>query len=604
MARKIIDIGVVGNDGTGDSIRDSFRKVNDNFRELYISLGLGENLNFINLDDTPVSYVGQVDQLTGATPVLTVNNTESGIAFKQLVSGTGISIDFTSNSNEIVINSQFASIIGDPFPQLGGDLRARSGATQYRIKELPSYNFNQNPPGGPILPTEAASKAYVDSRISRAGVNGIDPETNAPNAAFGTMTGPLILARDPVPEDDQVYDGLIAATKRYVDNAGFGSTVNLYVATSGQDYREGIAENLQGRALAYAYRTLEAALKKAEEIINESLPEIGPYKKVLTYDAGAGTVTLEKIDVSPISGSGFSGIALMSIESATLSSVGTNYNAGDILTVVGGTFIQPSRFQVLSTAATPGAVVTFRSLSSGVYTTLPGTIIGDQRIVTLSATNSNGGPVIGSGVEMSVIFNVNNVQVLSGGSGYGLVSVRVVGGGGEGAFGIADISGGVIQSITITDKGSGFINLPNVTVNLPRFLLKTEGLRTDFTGDVTTNTPVAARSRDLREGLFIRGETSGALAQILAHSGDLDSSGNEIFDVDIIYGAFQDAETYGEGEAISYGDIAFQTQIAILVESGIYEENYPLRVPANVSIVGNEFRRCIIRPKPGISSSP
>ena len=32
MARKIIDTGVVGNDGTGDSIRDSFIKVNDNFR--------------------------------------------------------------------------------------------------------------------------------------------------------------------------------------------------------------------------------------------------------------------------------------------------------------------------------------------------------------------------------------------------------------------------------------------------------------------------------------------------------------------------------------------------------------------------------------------
>ena len=35
MARNIIDIGVEGNDGTGDSIRESFRKTNENFRELY-----------------------------------------------------------------------------------------------------------------------------------------------------------------------------------------------------------------------------------------------------------------------------------------------------------------------------------------------------------------------------------------------------------------------------------------------------------------------------------------------------------------------------------------------------------------------------------------
>jgi hypothetical protein len=33
MARKLIDVGLKGNDGTGDSLRDSFRKINDNFQE-------------------------------------------------------------------------------------------------------------------------------------------------------------------------------------------------------------------------------------------------------------------------------------------------------------------------------------------------------------------------------------------------------------------------------------------------------------------------------------------------------------------------------------------------------------------------------------------
>ena len=56
MARKIVDIGAIGNDGTGDSIRDSFRKTNDNFKELYSSLGLGEKLTFIALDDTCLLY--------------------------------------------------------------------------------------------------------------------------------------------------------------------------------------------------------------------------------------------------------------------------------------------------------------------------------------------------------------------------------------------------------------------------------------------------------------------------------------------------------------------------------------------------------------------
>ena len=34
MAKQNVDIGVEGNDNTGDSIRESFRKVNENFTEL------------------------------------------------------------------------------------------------------------------------------------------------------------------------------------------------------------------------------------------------------------------------------------------------------------------------------------------------------------------------------------------------------------------------------------------------------------------------------------------------------------------------------------------------------------------------------------------
>ncbi len=578
MARKIIDIGTVGNDGTGDSIRDSFRKVNDNFRELYSSLGLGEKLTFKNLDDTPDSYLGQENA------IVSVNNTETGVIFKQLVPGSGIQLDFTTNSSEIRISSEFSEVVADPSPQLGGDLSARSGGQQYRIKDLGTTAI----PLQPVFQHEAVNKAYADSKISLAGVNAIDPRTNQPNEAFGRMTGPLILSRDPQPDDDETFDGLVAATKRYVDNSAFGSSVNLYVATSGQDERVGVSKDLQGRALAYAYRTLEAALKRAEELVLESRLEIGPYKKTLTYNQGAAECTLDFIDVAPGSGGGFIGTALMSVDTITLNSVGVNYLPGDIITLAGGTFVEPARYEVLSTATTPGAVVTVRQLSSGVYTILPGS--------TGVATTTDSD--FGAGVTFDVTYKVNNVIVDNGGSGYGLVSVRIVGGGGTGAFGTADVVGGVVQSITITDGGSGFTSLPNVVVNLPRFLIKTEGFRTDFTGDVTTNTPAAVRGRDVREGLYLRGESSGALAQILSHSGALDSDGNEIFDVDIKYGAFQ------IGESISYGDVTKSIQITVLVESGIYEENLPLRVPQNVSVVGDEFRRCIIRPKPGISSSP
>jgi len=571
MARKVIDTGVVGNDGTGDSIRDSFSKVNDNFRELYSSLGLGERLTFLGLDDTPTNFVGQ------ESAVVAVNNTTDALQFKQITGGTGVVIDTSSNTNQIIVSTEFSEISGDPSPQLGGDLSVQSGGQTYKIKDLATPTEN----------SEAANKSYVDSKISLAGVNAIDPATGATQSGFGTMSGPLILSRSPEPEDDDRYDGLIAATKQYVDSSSFGSSVNLYVATSGADDRPGVSDALQGRALAYAYRTIEAACRKAEEILLESNDDIGPYEKKLTYAGGTKSVELAAIDTSPTSGTGFVGTPRMSVDTITLNSQGTNYQAGDIITLQGGTG-DAARYEVLSTASSPGAVVTFRQISSGNYTALPGS--------TNVSTDTDS--AFGSGATFDVTYKVNNVTIVDGGTGHSLVSVRITGGGGTGAFGVATVAGGVITAIEITDTGGGFTSLPTVSADLPRFLLKTEGQRTDFTGDVLTDTEVAFRTRDIREGLFIKGLTSGAQAQILAHAGDLDSNGNEIFDVDIKFGNFQ------IGEELSYGDITNQTQISILVESGVYEENYPIKVPQNVAIIGNEFRRVIVKPRAGTSSSP
>jgi hypothetical protein len=596
MARQTIDIGAVGNDGTGDSIRDSFRKVNDNFRELYSSLGLGERLKFTGLEDAPSTYVGQNDTTTGNTPVVTVNNTESGLAFKQLIAGNGISLDFTTNPNQISINSDFAEIVADPTPQLGGDLSMRSGGNQFRIIDAGTTIS----PLAPIFKHELVNKNYADSKIARAGVNAIDPTTGNVDESFGRMSGPLILSRSPEPDDDSVYGGLIAATKSYVDSSAFGSSVNLYVALSGADERPGVSLSLQGRALAYAYRTLEAALKRAEELVLESRPIIGPYEKTLTFNGGITECSLTAIDQSPTSGAGFAGAIRMSVDTVTLTSVGTNYYTGDILELVGGTV--PSGggkcfIEVLSTLTTPGAIVTFKIVSTGVY---QGALPGSTNVATV--ISSSAAPVgigaIGVGAQFNVTYKVGSVSITNGGTGYSLVSVRITGGGGTGAFGTAVVTGGVITSITITNKGAGFTSLPTFQVDLPRFLIYTAGLRTDFTGDVTTSTAQAIRGRDIREGLFLKGKTSNALAQIVAHSGALESGGNEIFDVDIIYGTFE------IGESITYGDIARDIQITVLVESGEYYENYPLKVPANVSIVGDEFRRVIFRPRPGTSSSP
>ena len=39
MTKQVINIGVEGNDASGDSIRDAFKKANENFTELYAIFG-------------------------------------------------------------------------------------------------------------------------------------------------------------------------------------------------------------------------------------------------------------------------------------------------------------------------------------------------------------------------------------------------------------------------------------------------------------------------------------------------------------------------------------------------------------------------------------
>jgi hypothetical protein len=116
MARNIIDIGVQGNDGTGDSIRESFRKVNDNFTQLFAIFGDGDRIAFTDLDDTPDAYL--------ANQVMAVNSDGDALVGKFIVGGDGISIDNT-DPNQIRVVSTGGTVEADPKPILGNHLNAK-----------------------------------------------------------------------------------------------------------------------------------------------------------------------------------------------------------------------------------------------------------------------------------------------------------------------------------------------------------------------------------------------------------------------------------------------------------------------------------------------
>jgi len=222
-------------------------------------------------------------------------------------------------------------------------------------------------------------------------------------------------------------DDLQAATKYYVDNSSFASQINLFVSTTGDDAQTNTPPGKEGRALAYAFRTIGAAAEYAESLINDAEPEAGPYNQTISYNLG--------LDISKVT----------------------------------STVVQPTGY------------------------------------LRVKFTNDGGSPV---------------------------------------------------------DQGNPL-------------------------------------NTDLFPGKLVVGEHSGAKGYIVYYYGPDGTSviGEDYFDLDVISGTFE------IGEALTYGEAVKDLNITIEVESGIYYEDYPIRLPANVALIGDEMRRTIVRPAPRVSKS-
>ena len=130
MARQTIDIGTQGNDGTGDSIRESFRKVNDNFTQLFAIFGSGDTISFGDLDDTPDGFPNGVprgDLGSDADKVIVSSEFADALVAKKLVGGEGILVNH-ADENEIVITTTGGRLVNDDEPVLGNHLNGNQFA--------------------------------------------------------------------------------------------------------------------------------------------------------------------------------------------------------------------------------------------------------------------------------------------------------------------------------------------------------------------------------------------------------------------------------------------------------------------------------------------
>ena len=328
MAQQIIDIGVQGNDGTGDSIRTSFNKVNQNFTEIYAVFGGGGTIPFTKLSDAPSSYE--------ANQVIMAATTGGVLTARDIIGVDGITIDATSDPTKLQIKNTTLGLITEHTPTMGASLNAGGFVIGNLGDPTPSalYDYNATYHTAITLDKLAVNKGYVDSNYV-AGVakkdannNVIDFNLSVPVKARPEPTLPSTsdvdydptltsnyTATEVLPRNKVVYrggdsmtgklnlndhpgsmagfgtpngsDDLQAATKFYVDNNTYYSGVNLYVsATKGDDLQTKSPVGRQGRAWQYAYKTLGAAALAADNLISLSSTEPGPYRQTITYTLG------------------------------------------------------------------------------------------------------------------------------------------------------------------------------------------------------------------------------------------------------------------------------------------------------------------------------
>lgn len=152
MALQTIDIGIQGNDGTGDAIREAFRKVNDNFLELYAVYDITGRINFTRLNDAPASY--SADQI-----IMASHTQQNQLTARNIVSSdNSLLINVTDNSKldlKVSPVSILAKLSSDTAPELAAPLNAN---------KLPIGRLSDPSPA--LVNEYNAVWAYIGSQIS------------------------------------------------------------------------------------------------------------------------------------------------------------------------------------------------------------------------------------------------------------------------------------------------------------------------------------------------------------------------------------------------------------------------------------------------------
>jgi hypothetical protein len=793
MAKKEINIGVEGNDGTGDSIRESFRKTNENFNELYAVIGEGGQIGLTDLSGIAIDSFENFPSTDSAPVLAGINNDTQGseLEFFRLVSDSfvnpaiddSIAFDVSRTDTDgrpvIVVKSVKSSVSSDPNPTLAGNLnlsgkiayntassslwkqlaeddgfteddvlidKAFADATylkstgsgtgsQLRVRTegevniedyaytIASYDasgrivINDRYQGGVLIvgdghgldtAANGAPFAYsttgtsaVDTSVSPSRtlnditefpaskffIRVVDSTTlslhlteadakagaNVLNAAGGSGTQTLtdffyqpdtldgkFLANEAIPRESAVrrqgdqMDGALylkdhpgelagvgtpngledlqAATKFYVDNTSFASNINIFVSTSGDDTQASTPPGKEGRSLAYAYKSVNAAARKAEEIVIASKVEPGPYMQTIKYGVNDTSLVPSKVYSA-------------AFDPALKADYGAQTEKFNLLINENLDFVVAETIEwVAAQIASANADITltpeddeyiWKNFAYNEETCARDLrlIIGAVRLDTLSGLTAN------------KLSRNAGIRYYSNSSGRLAVTAQL-----EQTVATINKAKELVASYVLTNDAYpsplnadysqyfdvGLVDAPAAAVDRFESLvgnivnIMTNGLPAYDAIDLNEGAPYVikitnggndsvwqgkASNTDLIPGKVITGSRSGAIGRIVSYDRDQnDGTNTDVIElileepieflIDNAGRDIQNTEVANAlGDVLEYGNRVSEKQIAIKIESGIYYEDYPIKVSSQVSIVGDEMRRAIIRPKNRVSQS-
>jgi len=804
MARQDINIGVEGNDATGDSIRESFRKVNENFTEIYAVFGQEGAIAFTSLADTP-------DQLLPNTIPL-VSDDGSNINLVELASNSALdpnevdTITFTyTQAGKLVVSTAFTKLSDDLKPALGGPLNVNGNAIgNVSVSQAAVDLFNERHNTDLSIDDLVITKGFADRRYVSSGLpirvagepantnsylldinryingnievlnHGYDTSINGIPFVFSTIyndpnnltSGDTYFLRyitddqlavfdtaekaqvvdtltaeqtkifvQGVIENDDVHrmvdagydetlegnflsdvamprdaivrrqgdtmdgvltlsdhpgdlkgfgvvngaDDLQAASKFYVDQSGYSSTVNLFVSTNGDDRMIGVPPGREGSALNYAFRTINAAARRAYEIIETSPAEPGPYFQTITKDAGDSTSTVITADVDvPVyeqtkaliqlnreyvvkEVSGYLKFTypdfIYDIETcerdtglildAVSFDINRGLNANFLTREAGERYYSNSSGRYAIGQQLTETVDAIDIAKQMVDAILQNKLFREKNVVSISVdgnrarvtTSPDHGLVDGEQVifkDMGGMIEIEDqtayIRVLSDSvfelyEDQDLLTLWDISAYTDyttgGRMGVvyqprleAFDSNKVLQTFDQPDAdtaarsaiGTKFdliLNIiqngvsagANVIYGSTYKLVMDNGARTFIDQGNPDNT-------DTLPGKILVGKRSGAKGRIVTLTNNDGTESTPDFNNPDTFQLIQlNGKDFEVGEEVEYGNFVKTKQVTIFVESGTYEEDYPIKLANNVSLKGDEFRRVIIRPKRRLSQS-